>query len=207
MADNLLDIDRQLAADVVFTMGTESGKKIDIKFQFPPKILNDSRTGSWFETEVPGNQPIATWKTSGARKWTLEWSYVIGADGWSVTKVRDQIIHMRSYWSTREDLATNFIVTFWIWKLGGKEKMTCRLTNIDITHGKALYIPPGDTSNAHPVITNIKAAMQLWTQGGDDFGAAKTALSNRQTEFTKKLGNEVKMDLVGLAEKVNPDWQ
>ena len=211
MADTLLQIDNRLADSVVFIMG--SSNPVTIKFQFPPKILNDSRTGSWFETEIPGNQPIATWKTSGARKWSLEWTYVIGARGWDTKSVRDQIINLRNYWTARENLASNFIVNFWIWKLGGPDKMTCRLTNIDVTHGKALYIPNGNIELAHPVITNIKVAMQLWTLGGSDYAEAVQTTAGQQQTLTNKLTGsktnpkEAKMDVPGIAARVLTGWQ
>ena len=221
MADRLLETDRILAENVVFTMGDPgigNTKKVKILFQFPPKVLTDSRTGSWFETELPGNQPIAIWKTSGARKWTLEWTYVIGASGWNTQKVRDQITNLRSYWSGRENLASNFIVDFWIWKLGGKSHMTCRLTNIDITHGKALYVEGNDYTMAHPVVTNVKVAMQLWTLGGKDAAGAQADLDKKRADETAKLAKPVlgpdgkpvpgvKMAVSAIATGVLPGWQ
>ena len=218
MADNVTSIDSSLADNVTFTMGDTTKKTfVKIKFQFPPKILNDSRTGSWFETEVPGNQPIATWKTSGARKWTLEWTYVVGARGWTVNDVRTQITAMRAYWTQRENLATNFIVKFWIWKLGGPDLMTCRLTNIDITHGKAIYVPDGDIKQAHPIITNIKTSMQLWTAGGMDADYQKTgadystaikSLIASQQGINKKVGGtDQKMEIARLEPGVKVGWQ
>jgi hypothetical protein len=220
MADNLLQIDVELANNVKFTMGTKKydGSDVDkglpILFQFPPKILTDSRTGSWFETEVPGDQPIATWKVSGARKWSLEWTYVIGANGWDINKVRTQIVNIRSYWTARENLASNFIVNFSIWKLGGVENMTCRLTNVDVTHGKALYIPTDSSGSpqyreAHPVITNIKVSMQLWTAGGNSlYNQATTGLQQTQGNLMEKLSGskDSKMDLNLLEKVVPPDW-
>jgi hypothetical protein len=215
MADNLLQIDVELANSVKFTMGTNVDKSLSILFQFPPKILTDSRTGSWFETEIPGDQPIATWKVSGARKWSLEWTYVVGANGWDVNKVREQIVNIRSYWTARENLASNFIVTFSIWKLGGVEDMTCRLTNIDVTHGKALYVPTDSGGSpqyreAHPVITNIKASMQLWTAGGSSkFGKAATETEKKAIASMNKLtenADDAKMALNGLKLTVPPDW-
>ena len=170
MADNLTKIDEDLAGGATFKMGASAA--VTILFQFPPKILSDNRTGTWDEIELPGSQPISIWKTSGARKWTLEWTYVVGARNWSVDQVRNQIVNLRSYYEAREDLLTNFIVWFKIWKLGGSSEMTCRLGNIDISHGKALYVPDNNIQMAHPVVTNIKVAMQLWTKGDTMKGGA-----------------------------------
>jgi hypothetical protein len=168
MAANLLQLDKDLAEDVVFIIGGKTTETI--KFQFPPKILVDNRTGSWDEVELPGDQPVSIYKTSGARKLSLEWAYVIGATaGWDVDTVRQQILHLRGYYTKKEGniLVDNFIVKFRIWKLGGEKEMTFRLGNIDIAHGKALYVPYGNVKLAHPVITNIKVAMQPWTKGSD----------------------------------------
>jgi hypothetical protein len=184
MSDNLTALDSDLASSAKF----RTGGGFTVNFQFPPKILNDSRTGSWIETEVPGDQPIAVWKTSGARKWVLEWTYVVGAGKeWDVEKVRSQVVGLRDYWTYNGNQASSLIVFFSIWGLGGSGEMTCRLTNVDISHGKAIY---AGGAVAYPVITNVKVSMQLWTKGGDSAGAGK-----------------LKMDVPALADFVPADWQ
>lgn len=199
MAANLLPIDNDLAKAVKFRLGYD--KQIPIEFQFPPRITTDSRTGTWVETEITGKQPMSAWKTSGARKMLLEWQYVIGAtNNWPVEKIKTQILNLRNYYTERENLAGNFIVMFWIWKLGGKDPMSCRLGNIDISYGKAVYVPTirGNLAidKAHPVITNIKVAIQPWDRGNATEAEITSALKSKSA----------KLDVKGLIQTPF-DWQ
>jgi len=197
MAANLLPLDTKLAEAVTFTIG--HGNVRTIEFQFPPKITTDNRTGTWVDTEMPGDQPFSAWKTSGARKIALEWTYIIGASAkWDITRVRNQILTLRGYYTApMETIDSAYIVMFKIWKLGGTDPMSCRLGNIDISHGKALYIPTvngaPNVHQAHPVITNVKVGMQLWSKG------------NAYVEDDK--GQLPKASIDGLIDAVPPDWQ
>jgi len=203
MAANLLQLDVDLANAVHFKIGYAS--PITIEFQFPPKILVDNRSGSWDEVELPGDQPISIYKTSGARKLSLEWTYVVGATSeWTVDKVRTQITALRSYYTKKAGttLVDNFIVKFLIWKLGGQDEMTFRLGNIDVSHGKALYVPSGNVNLAHPVITNIKVAMQPWTRGGDP-DKTRDILTGK----FKDKDTISKIDVKNLQESILQGWQ
>jgi len=209
MAANLLPIDVSLSSAVHFIMGGST--TTTIKFQFPPKILVDNRTGSWDEVELPGDQPVSIYKTSGARKLSLEWTYVIGATaGWGVDVVREQITNLRGYYTKKEGniLVDNFIVKFLMWKLGGAEEMTFRLGNIDIAHGKALYVPTVNgrynVYQAHPVITNIKVAMQPWTKGGNP-EKTNQILSGKYKDSDKDVISKINVEK--LQGSILPGWQ
>ena len=196
MAATLLDIDTKLAKAARFIIGAagEGKKQTEILFQFPPKVLTDTRAGTWEEAELPGDQPVSVFKTSGARKLTLEWTYIIGANGWNTQKVRDQILNLRNYYTKGADtIVEGLIVYLKIWKLGGTEDLTFRLSNIDISHGKALYIADGDVLTAHPVITNVKIGMQPWIKGGPS-----SSLDSKKYP---------KMDIKPLDFSVPIDWQ
>jgi len=217
MADTLLAIDNNLADEVQFYIGDVGdtlSSKLKVDFQFPPKILNDGRSGTWEEYPFPGSQPIAYWKTSGARKWSLEWSYVIGARGWDTSKVKTQITSIRSYWEMRkgENYAGNLIVRFWMWKLGGDKYMTCRITDIDVTHSKAIYVPNGglsmdDRKSAYPVVTNVKVAMQIWTNGLFQTSAKEQEQLTGGARSAIKKASDAKIAISGLRDYTYPDWQ
>jgi len=169
-----------------------------VLFQFPPKVTSDSRSGTWTETELPGDQPFSAWKTSGARKITLEWTYIIGAtQAWDTEFVRKQILALRAYYTAQEEYAGTYIVMLYLWKLGGPKPMSCRLGSIDITHGKALYVPDGNLKLAHPVITNVKVGIQLWSKGN----AYRTFTSGNLLTIDKKF------DVKGLVDPIPPEWQ
>jgi hypothetical protein len=211
MAANLLSTDTNLANRVVFKIGTDAGDANTIKFQFPPKILSDNRSGTWIEAEIPGDQPVQIWKTSGARKFVLEWTYIIGVNNWSTEKVRGEIIKLRNYYTRKGPTATadDLIVFFKMWKFGGDKEMTCRLGAINVSHGKALYIPNDGSEptndqldRAHPVVTNIKVDMQLWTRGN-----ATEAETNKRTDASGKTTTSDKIDIKGLLGAVPTEWQ
>jgi hypothetical protein len=215
MSANLLPIDAKLAELVIFTIGVENeyiNSSNAIKFQFPPKIFSDNRSGTWQETQVPGDQPTQIIVTSGARKFALEWTYVIGMAGWTVDDVKHQVLMLRNYYTTRYNTSTHYIVMFKMWKLGGSEPMSCRLSDIDISYGKAIYVPSTTTSEnstpdyeeAFPVVTNIKVGMQLWTRGN--------AISSKTNEKTGVVTAAPvvptdKINLEGLKSAVPIDWQ
>jgi hypothetical protein len=217
---SLLPIDKNLSDSVVFVLGTKNATDSassgaagwKIEFQFPPKMTSDNRSGTWEEEELPGDQPMQFWKTSGARKMLLSWTYVVGATAdWHVWRVRSNIIKLRSYYSAREDLSSNFIVQFKMWKFGGAERMSCRLGNIDVSYGKALCLPTTDQlaasgnshtdviKYAHPVITNIKVSMQLWSKGSAPME------DTSKSKFNVKKAT--KIDIKGLIDPIPIDWQ
>jgi hypothetical protein len=207
MADTLSEMDTKLSSGVEFIIGDPELAKII--FQFPPKILTDNRTGSWDEVELMGDQPVSIYKGSGARKFTLEWVYVIGAAGWDTNKVREQITTLRSYYTkSSNSLLKGFIVKFKMWKFGGNNPMTCRLGNIDISHGKALFVQDGDITMAHPVITTIKVAMQPWINGGSEgMKRVSDKYTQKKDESTNTDFNVSKIDVKQLESVIPIEWQ
>jgi hypothetical protein len=132
--------------------------------------------------------------------------------GWTVDDVKLQVLKLRNYYTTRENWATHYIVMFKMWKLGGSEPMSCRLSDIDVSYGKAIYVPSTTTSEnstpdyeeAFPVVTNIKVGMQLWSRGN----AISSVINEKTGVITASpVKSTDKINLVGLIPAVPIDWQ
>lgn len=114
----------------------------NIEFQFPPKVISDSRRGDWEEGHLRGNEPVAAFKTSGPREITLTWSYVVDSTyynsrvdeagrsydvarssmAWTIDRITKNIRTLRGYYAlVREagDSRKNLVVEFRLWALGG----------------------------------------------------------------------------------------
>jgi hypothetical protein len=81
----------------------------EIEFQFPPKIVSDGRKGAWEEGELRGTEPIAVFKTSGAREISIKWTYIVtggsgsnntmGTSSWSAERVSNNVKKLRGYFA------------------------------------------------------------------------------------------------------------
>lgn len=167
-----IHVDERLAREAVLQLG--SGR---IEFQFPPKIPSDSRRGTWDEGELRGFEPISTFKTSGPREITLEYTYIVDGAIWTTTKVAEQVKKIRGYFAqvrNAKDEHRNLIVKFKMFLHGGEQPISARLSNINIRHSETYIVPcvggSPDVSKAFPLRTDISLDLRIWTEGfkGDD---------------------------------------
>ena len=113
-----------------------------VEFQFPPRILSDSRSGSWEEdltkaSSTVGWEPIPVYKGSGARTISLEWDYIVDGRTWGADKITQQLRLVRGYYAApRFDRrgGSKLVGQIKIWKHGGQQSMSCRLTASDVKH-------------------------------------------------------------------------
>lgn len=169
--------------------------KVDIEFQFPPKILTDGRKGNWVEKELSGGQePVAVFKTSGPRELSMSWIYVVdsmGDSGWTIDRITRNIRTLRGYFANVRDRNASrdgLVVEFFMWCIGGYKPITARIKGIDVKYGETLVFPPKNTDRAFPLRTDIVLDLRVWTKG-----LAEAA----------KLGQQ---DLGRLVDKEPPDW-
>ena len=173
-----------------------STSRYNVKFQLPPKVLSDSRSGDWIEKKIPGVEPVAVFKLSGPREIMLEWQYVVGLAGWNTDRVAKTVRGLRSYFaftSASKSLSVALIVRFRLWNHTGPQIFTCRIKRFDITHGKALVVPPNNPRGAYALVTTVKCDMRLWSN------ASRTIVSGH----LKNADDNVSSDTV-IASKV-PD--
>lgn len=152
-----------------------------VEFQFPPKILSDNRRGTWLEPELPGTEPVANYKTSGAREISLSFTYVVdshftqqfgfqfvpqlGNGQWSIDRIKEQTQKLRGYFTLiklnngdRKSMLVYFKYPF----LTGKDDWTCRIKSVDVKHSETLV---GEPNNIFPLRTDIIVDLRMWTTG------------------------------------------
>lgn len=181
MSAFLTELDAALARDVTFQfrskgLGTKSG--FNVRFQFPPRIVSDSRKGDWVEAPLRGDEPVAVYATSGAREITMSWTYIAGARGFggdegqilfTPYRIASTVRALRSYFASPykgvKTLDEALIVYFRMWYHTGKKIFTCRMKSLDVTHSNCLVndagefttnveraaVPPGDRDRAHEI--------------------------------------------------------
>lgn len=146
-----------------------------IEFQFPPKILSDGRKAEWSDKgELPGVNPVAVFAKSGAREFTLSFSYIVDNGRWTTTKISNLVRTLRGYFVRsaldNSNSQNNMIAMFKMWRHGGEKEMSCRLNNISIKHSETVVVPCNGSGSAvslaYPLRTDITIDMRIWSAGG-----------------------------------------
>jgi hypothetical protein len=183
----LTENDRRLARSVRFQIGTgefinrDDPREGRVSFQFPPKILSDSRSGSWDEggaKGILGMEPFKVFTSANERTFALSWSYIIdNAPGatWDSIRVKNEINRIRGYFSNLlSDRTTanqnKLIVNFNYPLYTGPKTWTCRVTSVDVKYGDCLVTD----GFVHPLRTDITADMRLWVY--PNFGGLEEGL-------------------------------
>jgi len=205
----------ELAND--FPLGHQSGSGKSMEFQFPPRITSDGRKGSWEEGELRGVEPIAVFKTSGAREISLKWTYIVDGGKWTAERVSNNVKKLRGYFAQLKGEGGQpvagsraaLIVKFKMWRHGDpRDYMTARIKAIDVKHGETLVCDTVDgrrtgsgaasgrgagrktfSDAIFPLRTDITVDLRLWSQGS----AAKS-------------GDKPHQDLKGLLPSTPPLW-
>ncbi len=180
--------------------GSGNSRELNVGFQFPPRIISDSKGGSWEERETRGDEPIAYFKTSKARAIRLEWTYIIGESGgrfgpsgaskvWTNDMVRNMVSGLRGYFHriTASGKGDGLVVYFKMWNHGGQEEMTCRILQFDIAHSKSIVVPDGDVDKAYPLRTNVSCDLRLWTKTGSTGAASGSEDEKMNVEALKSM--------------------
>ena len=168
-----------------------------VKFQFPPRITSDGKDIDWAEGPLRGGEPLAYFKTSGARKIRLEWTYMVGETGaggergsakyWTTEDVAKEVSGVRWYFHNiglSDDVTENIaagtgaggadaslIVKFGLWRHGEVNvPFTARMLAVDIKYGKTLFAPLGTPAYTYPLRTDIGVDLRLWTNSRDAEG-------------------------------------
>jgi hypothetical protein len=156
MSSHITQLDANLIDGIVFRVKKsqqewgrlpQSGS-FNLPFQFPPKIINDSRKGEWIEAPLRGEEMVAIFGTSGAREITLQTTYIAGSRGGSSGKlfypqrIATIMRTLRSYFSRPYggdgQLDKSLVVDFQMYYQTGFAPFSGRIKSIDITHGKTL---------------------------------------------------------------------
>lgn len=142
----------------------------DILFQFPPKIINDSRKGTWDEKPAGPNSgdKVAVYKAADPRVMTMEWKYIVGFDSWSIDKIKTEIKNVRGYFRNPFIDAggqSPLIVLLQVWKIGGDAPMSFRMDSSNIKHGPTMV--GNSNGDVFPLLTEIAIELRSWPKIGD----------------------------------------
>lgn len=137
----------------------------NIEFQFPPKVRDNSRDGTWKEerTGVPF-EPIFVYEQGNPRKISLEFKYIFDNIDWTVSRIQKQLNLLRKYFvnpSVNIPTAAALVVQVRIWGLGGNTQASYRLQSVGIKHGDTMI---GTDQSAFPLLTDVTLQLRSWPQ-------------------------------------------
>ena len=133
------------------------------EFQFPPKITANSMSGDFKDegAKTIGVYPAFTYAGPNERYYSIETSYIVDGDLWTVGSVRRAVQYFRSYFFNLKDLisAEKAGILAKFWNMGGDGETTFFMRNLNIKHSDR-YV--GEGSDVHPLRTDVSFDLVLW---------------------------------------------
>lgn len=176
--------DRRISSSVVFRFLNPTLDRL--QFQFPPKILTDSRSATWDEGEVIGREPEANLAKTGARTMALSWTYIVESIDnqqesiWTIEKIRTEVNRIRGYMvdvNPADASRQNLIVMLKHDMITGRGLWSCRIKDVNVKHSDNLM---GRAGFVYPQRTDITVDMRLWTTGIEHDGDRLKAVQQIQ---------------------------
>lgn len=153
-------------AKLTVKIKTPAGGARDILFQFPPRVVNDSRGGDWEEKPAGANSGdmIAIYKSAKPRLITLQWKYIVGFAGWSIDQIKAEVQTLRGYFRNPfiegGGGPSPMVIELLLWKIGGNDTMSFRMKDANIKHGDTLVGSPN--GDVFPLTTEVSIELQSW---------------------------------------------
>lgn len=183
MGFELQGFDQDLVKAVSFEIlvnpvsGFEVGGSGKIPFQFPPRIMEDTKSIRWEEENKRTYEPIAIFMGSDARKISIEATYIV--TGGSVNNYKFDAFGVAAI--TKNIKAYGYpksANTAPILRLNMYEQVegggaTFRITDISFSHGETLISTGGAISFTFPLLTKVKIGAALFTKIGSPSGDKK----------------------------------
>ncbi len=162
--DESLDVyDQQLTDSALFFLALAGPNAVQIEFQFPPRLTNESNSAEWETSDLWSIENLKIHKGSSGRKLSLEFEYLASSSIWNPDKISANLRALKSYYyEFQEDkyplvrLKYSAVVPI----------MTdFRLMNVNATYSKEIF---GLGVSSHPLHTQVVCALELSTnlQGG-----------------------------------------
>lgn len=171
---------------IEFSGGKKAGLGTKLNFQFPPHITSDNRKGTWSSSPVPdAADELQIFLSSSPRTFVLETTYIVnnasaGGTTWSGSAITEQLKALRGYFTLAKISDDPLMVCYVkLWGIGGKERMTARLIDVDIKHGKTFVKEGGSGASGgvaaltggaewYPLRTDVTLTMAIFTDGTID---------------------------------------
>lgn len=165
----------------LLSVKTPEGPPKPVLFQFPPKVVGDSRGGNWKEDPAgpSAGDVIAVYQNAKPRIVVIEWVYIVDSasqiDGgkFSAARIHDELRKLRGYFrnpylegsTTDKGAAANspMIVGLWMWQIGGNQPMSFRLESSNIKHSSTIV---GKGRDAFPLRTDVSVELRSWPKIG-----------------------------------------
>lgn len=186
------------------------GPKVD--FQFPPKVLSDSRRADYstIATMPSQTEPLVQWAGADSRKITLQITYI--ADGiFDCNRIHAQLRLIRGYFEKvkmdmdKNKLADRLAVKLQLWCIGGVAPMTFRMESCEVKYSETM-------------VTNLPPRKQEKMTGGLFFGPVSGSYSFKygsttsyfplKTDITCSFSSwtSASNDFKNLEKTLSPDW-
>jgi len=156
-----------------FGEGSDSSNKIE--FQFPPKVLSDTKSSNWEHEPFFTFEPVSIYVGSEPRAIQIQAEYIItNSGGWTVDKVINMTHRAKSYFyrGFKSAGSTNFnklpvvFLTIYGHAFGGNPKSSWRVMGINISHGEEIFSDPIGNKLKFPIYTKIIWDLKLITKIG-----------------------------------------
>lgn len=172
MAFELLNADRA-AIDQVDIRGDPSGFKLNSSnIQFPPKLLRDSKSANFKESNAASYEPFKVYSGSNARAISIEFQWVVGGN-FTASKIWDTVNGVKSYFYTGylgsglEQYPAVIINDFYNYI--HDQRTSWRMTNLDISFGEELIGVNNNWLHLHTkMVMSLESATQLGRIGGGE---------------------------------------
>lgn len=154
---SLVPFDAKLARSVSYVVKVGGGGK-NIEFQFAPKILHESNSSRWQESDIFGVEPLRIFWGATGREIMVEWEYVATDKQWDGTKIAGILRDLKSYFFEFKQTTYPIIELKYMQIIPTVTKF--RLRNADITYS------PEIVDGFFPLHTKVSTKLQLATSVG-----------------------------------------
>jgi len=197
---SLTSFDSQLAGGGFFRVPDRDGNMVEIPFQFPPRIVSETKSSNWTTDNQAGFEPIKYYMGSGARVINLEAEYFATDDqdgDFSPSGIAASMRSVKEYFYAANvwegfskqypivELAAYQIIPFADKNKGSAAQF--RLMDANITYGPEFVADPSEgisggedgvaiSKFAYPIYTKMALSLELVTRATFDENA-ETILS------------------------------
>ena len=180
---------------------TRDSSKGEILFQFPPRILNESKASRWNEQDLYTYEPLAIYMGADNRQISINFEYVVNGSTWTSKKVSDQVrtlkgMHYFGDVRPKYNDATKVIYiklhAYEVVPLAGGTPSTWRLLRTSINYSEEM-IKTDDL--VWPLHTKVTVDLAMLTKA-----AYKVATQNNgNIQYVQNFA-------VDIPDKVEPEW-
>jgi hypothetical protein len=165
MAMILSPMDQKAISNTDLELYIDGERTETVLFQFPPKVVSDSKSGKWEVTFKWSYEPVAVWKGSEPREIKLDARYIVhNVGGWGAKQIQNQILAIKSHfyqWTSGRAGSKAPYMKLYIYKIAPYGS-TWRLINLDITYSEELVYSDG---MFWPLESKVSMSCALFTGG------------------------------------------